>query len=185
MMDTLTALFRPKDGAQMERTASETLRVVGVGEYRISRDRQDVLVTYSLGSCVGVAAYDPKAGVGGMLHFMLPDSRINPEKGRLQPAVFGDTGLTAFLGELFSLGATRKDLVIRLAGGARVLRDGEFFDIGRRNILMVKKILWKNSLPVLAEEMGGEVSRTIRLWMADGRAVVRDGAGERPFGPEL
>jgi|SRR5579871_671586 len=153
--------------------------VVGVGEYKISSSAQGVLVTYSLGSCLGVSAYDPQAGVGGLLHFMLPDSRINPEKAQAQPAMFADTGLTAFLNELFGLGATRKNLRVKLAGGSKVLKDGEFFDIGRRNLLMAKKLLWKNNLPVLAEDTGGEVSRTLRLWMADGRTLVKDGSGER------
>ncbi len=66
--------------------------VVGVGDYKISTSPLEVLVTYSLGSCLGVAAYDPRAGVGGLLHFMLPDSRINAEKARAQPAMFADNG---------------------------------------------------------------------------------------------
>lgn len=153
--------------------------VVGVGDYKISDSGQGVLVTYSLGSCLGVAAYDPRAGVGGLLHFMLPDSRINPEKAQAQPAMFADTGLTVFLDELFSLGATRKTLQVKLAGGAKVLKDGEFFDIGRRNLMMAKKLLWKNNLPILSEDTGGEASRTLRLRMGDGCILVKDGSGER------
>jgi chemotaxis protein CheD len=109
---------------------------------------------------------------------MLPDSRINPEKASAQPAMFGDTGLTQFLNELFALGATRKRLQVRLAGASKVLKDGEFFDIGRRNQLIAKKILWKNSLPVLAEETGGDLSRTLRLRMEDGKTLVKDPTGE-------
>src|SRR5580692_10325372 len=106
--------------------------VVGVGDYKISTNPLDVLVTYSLGSCLGVAAFDSRAGVGGILHFMLPDSRINPEKAQAQPAMFADTGLTVFLNELFAWGATRKGLILKMAGASKVLKDGEFFDIGRR-----------------------------------------------------
>ncbi len=152
--------------------------VVGVGDHKVSVSSLEVLVTYSLGSCLGVAAYDSKAGVGGLLHFMLPDSRINPEKARVQPAMFADTGLTVFLNELFALGATRKGIVLKLVGASKVLKDGEFFDIGRRNLLMAKKLLWKNNLGVLVEETGGEASRTLRLRMADGRTLVKDLAGE-------
>lgn len=153
--------------------------VVGVGDYKTSANHPEVLVTYSLGSCLGVSAYDPQAKVGGVLHFMLPDSRINPEKAIAQPAMFADTGLTAFLNELFAQGATRKTLQVKLAGGSKVLKDGEFFDIGRRNLLVAKKMLWKNNLPVLAEETGGEVSRTLRLRMEDGKTLVKDAQGER------
>jgi len=164
----------------MERVKTERATlVIGVGEYRVSADPADLLVTYSLGSCLGITAHDPKAMVGGMLHFMLPDSRINPEKAQTQPAMFGDTGMTAFLNELFQRGATRRNLALRLAGGSKVLKEGEFFDIGRRNLLMAKKLLWKNSLPVLAEETGGEVSRTLRLRMGDGRVFVKDPSGEK------
>jgi len=153
--------------------------VVGVGDYKISAGPQEVLVTYSLGSCLGVSAYDPRARVGGLLHYMLPDSRINPEKALTQPAMFGDTGMALFLNKLFALGATRRTLEVKLAGSSKVLKEGEFFDIGRRNLLMAKKLLWKNNLPVLGEDTGGESSRTLRLRMVDGRTLVKDGAGER------
>jgi chemotaxis protein CheD len=152
--------------------------VVGVGDYKISARPGETLVTYSLGSCLGVAAYDPQARVGGLLHFMLPDSRINPEKAQAQPAMFGDTGLALFLNEIFALGATRRTLLVKLAGASKVLKDGEFFDIGRRNLLMAKKLLWKNNLPVLAEETGGTASRTLRLRLEDGRTLVKDAGGE-------
>ncbi len=166
-------------GMDMEniRCASKTV-IVGVGEYKTSTHPGEVLVTYSLGSCLGVSAYDPKAQVGGLLHFMLPDSRINPAKAQEQPAMFADTGMAVFLNEMFTLGATRKNLSLKLAGASKVLKDGEFFDIGRRNLLMAKKLLWKNSLAVLAEETGGDVSRTVRLRMEDGKTTVKDAAGE-------
>lgn len=165
----------------MENPITTVLVAVGVGEFKVSRQPDDLLVTYSLGSCLGLIAYDPKVRVGGMLHSMLPDSRINPEKARVQPAMFVDTGMTAFLGELFALGATRSGLRIKMAGGAKVLKEGEFFDIGRRNLLMAKKILWKNNLAILAEDTGGEVSRTLRLRLEDGKTSIRDHEGEREF----
>lgn len=169
----------PMNGVTMENVQSPTRTVVvGMGEHRISQDPLDVLVTYSLGSCLGVSVHDPVARVGGLLHFMLPDSRINPDKAREQPSMFADTGLAAFLNELFAMGATRRTLVVKLAGGSKVLKDGEFFDIGRRNLLMAKKLLWKNDLPVVSERTGGEVSRTLRLRMGEGRTFVKDATGE-------
>lgn len=170
------------NGSPMENTKNNRrLVAVGVGDYKVSSDAHEVLVTYSLGSCLGLAAYDPKAKVGGILHCMLPDSRINPEKALVQPAMFVDAGLSAFLNDLFLLGATRRSLQLKMAGGAKVLQEGEFFDIGRRNLLMAKKILWKNNLPIVAEDTGGELSRTLRLRLEDGGTSLRDVSGEREF----
>jgi chemotaxis protein CheD len=151
--------------------------VVGVGEYKVSSDRGEVLVTYSLGSCLGVAAYDPRAGVGGLLHFKLPHSGLNQEMAQRQPAVFGDTGMTAFLGELLRKGASKPFLEVRLAGGAKSSRAGDLFNIGERNLLLARRFLWMNGLLVLREDTGGEEYRTVRLEMAAGKVTVKGPGG--------
>jgi chemotaxis protein CheD len=161
--------------------SSQLLVTVRVGDHKVSSNLNEVLVTYSLGSCMGLAAYDPQAKVAGLLHCMLPDSRINPDKAKSQPAMFVDSGISVFLNELFALGATRRTLVLKMAGGSKVLKEGEFFDIGRRNLLMAKKMLWKNNLPIQADETGGEVSRTLRVRVEDGKMSIRDVSGERDF----
>src|SRR5258708_20340742 len=93
--------------------------VIGVGDYYVSSDKSDLLVTYALGSCVGVTAYDAKAGTGGVLHFKLPHSELNPGMAAANPALFGDTGLEMFLKRLFQQGATRPYLEIKLAGASK------------------------------------------------------------------
>ncbi len=150
--------------------------IVGVGDYWVTNDRAKTLVTYSLGSCVGVTAFDPQAGVGGILHFKLPHSELNPRMAADKPGVFGDTGLKAFLEELFGQGATRPQLEIKLAGGAQSLGTGSF-NIGQRNLLLARRFLWMNGLLVSREDTGGHDYRTLRLEMATGRVLLQDPRG--------
>lgn len=159
--------------------SSQTERnlVVGVGEYKVTPHRDAVLVTYALGSCMGVTAFDPKVGVGGLLHFKLPESALNQEMASQKPGVFGDTGLASFLAGLLELGATRPHLEIKLVGGAKSLGSSDFFNIGERNLLMARRFLWMNGLIVSKEDTGGGDYRTVRLEMATGRVTVKDPRG--------
>ncbi len=152
--------------------------VVGVGDMGLSNDPDKTLITYALGSCLGVVAWDSHALAGGILHFMLPNSVVNPEKAAVNPAMFGDCGLPLFLQRLFQMGATRKHLTIKLAGGAEI-NGTDSFEIGKRNLLLAKRLLWKNALAVSAEAVGGRVSRTLRLQIGTGRVLLKDPQGER------
>ena len=144
--------------------------IVGVGAMHISNVDSDVIVTYALGSCLGVAAYDPGAKVGGLLHVMLPSSETNPEKAKANPYLFVDTGLPAFLQELTEAGAQKGRLVVKVAGGSTFHEGaGDRFLIGKRNYLMLKKVLWKQSLLVDAEDVGGQSPRTMYLEVGSGR----------------
>jgi len=157
-----------------------TLVIVGVADMAFSAEPSETLVTYALGSCLGVLAWDKQARVGGLLHYMLPASAVNPEKARENPAMFGDVGLPQFLQQLFRLGATKRGLVIKLAGGAEISRS-DSFEIGKRNLLLARSLLWKNALVPAAEAVGGKIGRTVRLEIATGRARLKDPAGEREF----
>jgi len=148
-------------------------RVVGVSEYAVSTSSDDVLITYSLGSCIGLALFDPAVGVGGMLHAMMPLSAINPERAKSQPAMFVDTGVTALLQLMFAHGARRHRLVATVAGGGRQMDDSLFFRIGERNYTVVRRLLWKNQIFVAAEDIGGARSRTITLDMSNGQTVMK------------
>jgi len=156
---------------------AETALVVGVGEFKVTRHESAVLVTYALGSCMGVTAYDRKSGVGGLLHFKLPHSDLNQQMATEQPGVFGDTGLKSFLEQLFSFGATRPNLDIKLAGGSKSMGSSDFFNIGERNLLLARRFLWMNGLIVSKEDTGGGDYRTVRLEMATGRVTVKDPRG--------
>jgi chemotaxis protein CheD len=147
--------------------------VVDIADFKTSADTRDVLVTYSLGSCIGVAVWDPETRVGGMLHYMLPESSLSPAKAKANPAMFGDTGIPALFRAVYELGAVRKRLIVKVAGGSQLLDDNGTFNIGKRNFVMLRKIFWKNSVLIDAEHVGGSLSRTMRLEVGSGRAVLK------------
>ena len=151
--------------------------VVGVADCRISADPEVVLVTYALGSCIAVMIHDPLAGVGGLLHYMLPESSLDREKGQQNPFMFADTGIPLLFRRAYEQGADKRRLVVWVAGGAQVMDPGGVFNIGKRNHLALRKILWKAGVLVHSEEVGGTLSRTVRLEVGSGRVLLR-GAGE-------
>jgi chemotaxis protein CheD len=147
--------------------------VVGVADCRVSNEAANVLVTYALGSCVGVAIYDPVAQVGGLLHFMLPESSPDALQSGRSPYMFADTGIPLLFREAYQKGAEKRRLRVRVAGGAQVIDDKGVFNIGQRNCLAVRKILWKAGVMVHGEETGGASARTMRLEMNSGRVYLR------------
>jgi chemotaxis protein CheD len=160
--------------------AASNQLVVGISDAKVSRDPSVVLVTYALGSCIGVCMFDPLAKVGGLLHIMLPDSALDPKKASANPHMFADTGVADLLRQMLGCGATKRHITTRLAGGAQVLDPNNVFSIGKRNYAAVRKILWKQGLLVEGEMVGGEVSRTVRLEVGTGRFLIREaGQAER------
>lgn len=151
---------------------------VGIGELAVSKTKDQILKTFGLGSCVAIIALDPKARVVGLIHIALPDSSINPEKAVKQPGYFADTGIPYLLREMSKLGSHPKGqgLIIKLIGGARVMDPNERFNIGKRNILAIKKILWSYNLAVVAEETGGSISRTVDVNAGNGRVTISQGS---------
>jgi len=140
---------------------------------QVSSRADDVLVTYSLGSCVGLSLYDPKAGVGGLIHCMLPLSKIDPAKAKASPCMFVDTGIPLLLTKVYELGATRKGLIAKVAGGAKLLDQKSLFRIGERNYTVLRKILWKNNILIESESVGGTVARTVYLYMSNGVTTIK------------
>ncbi len=148
--------------------------VVGVGDCKITSDPGAELITYALGSCIAVAIWDPVARVAGMLHFMLPESSVDRNGGgRDAPYRYADTGTPLLFRTAYEKGAEKRRLVVRIAGGAAVFDDGGIFNIGQRNLTALRKILWRAGVLVQGEEVGGSISRTVRLSNADGRMMVR------------
>lgn len=148
---------------------------VGIGEWAVSKNPEDVLKTYALGSCVAVMIYDSKVRIAGLIHIALPESSIDPERAKIQPGFFVDTGLPRMIQEMKVLGAMRGSVWVKLAGGAAVMDAQNFFDIGKRNILAVKRILWKSSLGPLAEDTGGNNSRTVSFSVDEGTVKLSSG----------
>lgn len=151
--------------------------VVGVGDMAASNGPSVILSTYALGSCVGIVAYDPQLPAGGLLHIMLPDSKLSPEKAVNQPSIFADTGLKNFFHSLDGLGVARSRLKILLAGGASVLTQSDMFKIGERNIVAVKNWLSQNKLSSHFEELGGLNNRTVHLSINGGTVDLKTPSG--------
>lgn len=145
--------------------------IVMVSDMKLGRIG-DLLVTHALGSCLGLAVYDPQAQVGGLLHAMLPMSRINPEKSKANPYMFVDTGVPALFRQLYEMGGVKSRLVVKAAGCGMPLGNNEMFKIGERNFTILKKLLWKNNIMLKAEDVGGNHSRTMHFELASGRVTV-------------
>jgi chemotaxis protein CheD len=145
----------------------------------ISHSPEETLITYSLGSCVGLSLYDADAGVGGLIHSMLPLSKLDPAKAAANPCMFVDTGVPALLQALFDLGARKATLVAKVAGGSAIMDENGVFKIGERNCTVLRKLLWKNDILVSGEDLGGSVPRTMSLSMATGRTVLKIAGQER------
>ncbi len=139
----------------------------------VSDNIKDRIITFSLGSCIGVTLYDPERKIGGMIHCMLPSARIDMQKASQKPEMFVDCGLAMILQQMFDLGASRRSLRIKMAGAASVLNDNEFFKVGERNYACAKKFFEKNMLKIESEDVLGSVSRTLSLYMDSGITTVR------------
>ncbi|HET8550654.1 MAG TPA: chemotaxis protein CheD [Bryobacteraceae bacterium] len=148
--------------------------VVGIGDAAVSADPDSELVTYALGSCVAVVAWDPRARAGGLVHYMLPLSVLDARRAESRPFMYCDTGLPLLLERLYGLGAKKERLVLRAAGGAQVLDENGIFNIGRKNEQILRQILAGFRLHLDEENFGGAVSRSVGLEVATGRFWLRE-----------
>ncbi len=155
--------------------------VVGVGDMKVSADPSAYLITYSLGSCVGVVGHDPMAQVAGLLHFQLPTAKGHDARAAQSPAMFGDMGIPLLLDTLLAHGCRRDRIVMRVFGGASMLNDNDLFKIGIKNARAAKKILWQSCISIRNEDLGGEDSRTVSVEVGSGRVVLKKQTGEISF----
>ena len=151
----------------------KTRVVIDISDAKVSDNPADVLVTYSLGSCIGVCLYDPAVHMGGMLHYQLPTSTMDTARAQSKPFMFADTGMKLLVEKLLSMGVNKKRMQVRLAGGATMATGPQGFDIGKRNYLAIRKILWSNSVIARAEDVGGSAARTLYMDIADGSVTVK------------
>lgn len=153
---------------------------VDIADAKVSVDPENVLATYSLGSCIGVCLYSQAGQAGGMLHYLLPDSSANPQKAMENPFTYADTGMKTLLEELASMGVRKNQIKVKIAGGAQRLKvTAEGFDIGKRNYLAIRKILWKNGMFIEAEDVGGCSLRTLYMCITDGVVIVKSNGFEK------
>ncbi len=147
--------------------------IVDIADLAVSREADEALITFSLGSCIGVTLWDPAVRVGGLLHFMLPNAHLCPAKAESHPAMFCDTGIPALVRAACELGAEHDRLIVKAAGGGQLLDDGDTFNIGQRNYLALRTTLEKIGVPICAEDVGGPAGRTLRLDVGNGVVTVK------------
>lgn len=145
---------------------------VGISELRVSDDPESYLITHALGSCIAVMVHDPVQHIGGLLHYLLPVSRGREEKARANPAVFADTGVPLLFEQMYERGCKKRDLIVKVTGGAKLYDDHGTFDIGRKNYSVLRKIFWHNGILIKAQDVGGTRPRTARLDVGSGRVIV-------------
>ncbi len=176
----MSATLNPQAPKQWVVAAPKKQLIVGMGDMLVSNDASASLVTYSLGSCVGVSIYDPVAKVGGLLHAMLPDSNINLDRAATRPFMFVDTGLPAMFHAVYTLGGLKHRIIIKLVGGAEFLDEKKIFRIGQRNVETTLALLERNGVKLSARETGGRESRTVRLDLSNGNLLL-DLPGKTPY----
>jgi len=146
---------------------------VGMADYKVGRNPAS-LISYGLGSCVGVALYDPVAKVGGLAHIMLPDS--TQARSTENPAKFADTCLPLMVAEMIKQGAAKNRLVAKIAGGAQMFAFANATDImrvGERNSETVRAVLKNLDLKLVAEDCGGNYGRTVELKLDNGAFRIK------------
>jgi chemotaxis protein CheD len=148
-------------------------KLVGIGEIGISANPSDIVKTMALGSCVAVIFLAPKAKAAGLAHVALPDSAIGSQRTQNLPGYFADTAIPNLIAGFRKFGATRSsDLIIKLAGGASIMDPNGIFNIGKRNVLAIRKILWQNRLGAIVEDVGENFSRTVWIEVGTGRVFA-------------
>jgi chemotaxis protein CheD len=150
--------------------------VVGISDYKVAA-LGDVLVTYALGSCVGICLYDPVSKIAGLSHIMLPtitdftDSRLTAQQGK-----YADTALELLVQQMLTLGVVRIRLRAKIAGGAQMfapVNNTNLAGIGERNVLAVKKELSRLRIPIVAEDTGKNYGRTVYFGADDGLMTIK------------
>jgi chemotaxis protein CheD len=148
---------------------------VGIGEFKFSSRPEEMLKTYGLGSCVAVTIYDTVQKIAGLLHVAYPESSVNLKKAEELPGYFVDTGLPLFLSAMKNSNIVRKNVRVNLVGGASIMDENERFNIGKRNVLAIKRVLWQAGLGVLKEDIGGTTCRTVSFAVGTGEIIISNG----------
>jgi len=154
------------------RRAGDKGLVVGVADAAVGKASDKQLITYALGSCVGLTAYDPVARVGGLLHYMLPEPIDGPASDEPNVCVYASTGIPRLVEMLLARGAVKERLLLTASGGAQTLATSGANAIGERNLAMMRQMLAAMELDLLAEDTSGSVARTLSLDLVTGDVGV-------------
>ncbi len=151
---------------------SSTELSVGIADMVVVKSSDRQIVTHALGSCIGLTIFDPVAGVGGLLHYMLDRPRTGGLKEGQSEAMFSTTGIPALFREAYALGAKKERIIACAAGAAEMLNGAGGLKIGARNQLMLRKMFWKNGVVLAAEDTGGNDARTMRIDLGTGEVEI-------------
>ncbi|MFH1075372.1 MAG: chemotaxis protein CheD [Pseudomonadota bacterium] len=148
--------------------------LLGIGELGVTNIQGEVLKTLALGSCVSTVFLHPTTRTIGMVHIALPDSSIGGANALERPGYFADTAIPALIAEMKKKGCAEnaKDMIVKLAGGAQIMDPKNTFNIGKRNVIAIKKILWSYGMGAVAENVGGTYSRSVTVDVDTGRVVL-------------
>ncbi len=142
-------------------TKTDTV-ILGMGAMEFASDSQKILKIYALGSCVSLAMFCPSKNIYGLSHIALPYSGTNLEKSEELPGYFCDTAPAEMLKQMMKMGCNRNEIFAKIAGGAKTRAEiGNFFNIGQKNIIALKANLLKNNIDLVAQDVGGDISRTV------------------------
>lgn len=151
----------------------DNLIKVGMADLQSSR-HPCIITTLGLGSCVGIALYDPGRKVAGLAHIMLPSSQQARNNSNI--AKFADTAIVKLVDDMISLGAVRSQIVAKLAGGAQMFSfndTSEMLRIGARNVTASKEALNMLRIPILSEDTGGNYGRTVEIHSDTGKLMIK------------
>lgn len=149
--------------------------LLGIGELGATVVQGGAVRTLALGSCVAVIILDRGTRCVGMDHIALPDSSVAPDRARQLPGYFADTGLPLLFKQMERVAgslSSPSNLIVKICGGANVADPSNTFNIGKRNALAVKKILWQSGLAPVAEDVGGSFSRTVTVMRDNGKVIL-------------
>ena len=150
---------------------NENKLIVGIADMKMAQ-KGERLITYALGSCIGICLYDPQIKLAAMVHIMLP---INMEAGRKNTFKYADTGIRETLNQMVAKGAVKGRITAKIAGGAKMfeVNGGTLGSIGQRNSESVHQVLRRENIRLLWEDVGGKVARTMEFDSATGNGIIR------------
>jgi len=155
---------------------------IKISEYCLAPE-SEIIKSYGLGSCIGLALWDPKKKIGALAHILLPSSRNS--RPRAGSARYASSAVSLMLEEMIKAGCRRDRLVAKVAGGANMFparfnpaADGPGLNIGKRNIQAVRRALARKKIPIAGQEVGGEIGRTIEFNPQTGELRVYKSTGE-------
>jgi chemotaxis protein CheD len=168
-----------KNSATLQSDGSDGFQtIVEMADAQTSDKPIGKLTTKLLGAGSVVAIYDPEVHVGGLLHYLLPESRINPRRALTNPYLFADTGIPMLFRRVYQLGAVKERIVTKLVGGRNVLDPENVFDLGCRNQRIATEILMRNGVAIVGKHLGGLEGITVQLLMNTGSVIVALSTGE-------